>query len=134
MKNEYSGIYRWDLKTDEWTQFSDCEENKFEPTAAKENYFFYEEDGREDILVYDVEKKEKQIFLNNEQISLACETYIKERQGDFQCFYLYKLFCQGDRLYVEGQVDWEKNDAFRMNFVIFYVDLTRDTQLRLERG
>lgn len=73
------------------------------------------------------------MFLSEEQISQACEKVVTNKGGNFEWNGMHKLFCQGDRLYVELQLDWKKEKEYRMNYVIFSVDLQGETELDLER-
>ncbi len=133
------GFYQWNLETDEWNRFWKDPDAVEMPSVSWNNRFFYsyetpEEDAGEEIRMYDLSDRTDQKFFTDKQIFHACEKVIEKEQGKIIDYSVYKLFCQKGKLYVEVQVDWEKNksdNTYRMNYLIFDVDLTAEPELHL---
>ncbi len=132
--NLYGGLSRWNLDTDEWDLFAKDENAYDEPAATNGETYFYSKSEEDEVRRYDVKSGEEKRFLSEKQLSSACETFVTEQGGTFEWCFLSELFCQGDKLYLELQVDWTKEKAYRMNYVIFSVDLRGETRLRPEKG
>ena len=135
--NEYAGFYRWNLDSDTWELFAEEKSACDVPAATNGDYYFYSRTSEgswgDEIWKYDIKTGKKSVFLSEEQISQACEKVVTNKGGNFEWNGMHKLFCQGDRLYVELQLDWKKEKEYRMNYVIFSVDLQGETELDLER-
>lgn len=132
--NMYDGYSCWDIKSDTWTKFFKDEEARNEPMAVSEDFFFYSvgnETGAEDIRRYDVRTEKEESFLSSEEIDKQCEAFVKKQGGKFADCYLTELFCYQDRLYVQVQIDWTKENRYRMNHVIFCVDTAGKSGLRI---
>lgn len=131
--NMYGGFFRWDIKTDKWTQFSDYEEAGQEAQAMGTDSFFYaaqdDETGAETVFRYGMGTKETETFLSEQQLSQACESYVGEQGGELIYYNLVHMFFYGEKLYVQMQADWKKENQYRMNYVIFCVDEKGKTPL-----
>lgn len=137
ISNLYGGLYRWNLDTDEWVVFAKDENAYNEQAATNGDFYFYsqtsEESGGKEIRVYNVKTGEDSKFLSEKQIDEACEKVAKGKGGSLEWNNMYKMFCQGDKLYVELQLDWTKEKAYRMDYVIFGVNLQGEAKLSLEK-
>ena len=132
-------FYHWDLEDHEWTLVWKGKRDSLRGTASLDNYFFYScqtEAGKEELRMYDLESRENRTFLADADISQACEAVIREKQGKIIDTYVYRLFCQNGKMYVEVQVDWEKSSEvsnYRMNYLLFDVDLAGTPELQLNK-
>lgn len=135
--NMYSGYFHWDLTEDTWTQFFENEDTGEDAIAVNGNFYFYvaseETRGREEIRLYDAKEREDKVFASEGQLDKACEAYVKEQGGKYVSSYIWQIFSYKDKLYVEMQVNWIKNDTYYMKYVTLCADLTRETELYVER-
>lgn len=133
--DQWDGFYQWNLETDEWKRFCKDPSARVAPSASWDKCFFYlEEETGEEIRMYDLSSRENRKLFTDDQISQACEEIIRKKQGEVKDIYVYKLFCQKGKLYVEVQVDWQKSDfddIYRMNYLMFEADLTMTPELHL---
>lgn len=134
--NMYSGYFHWDLTEDTWTQFFKDMDAGEDPVAVNGSFYFYVVSGRtggEEIRLYDANEREDKLFLSGDQLDTACEEYVKEQGGKYKCSNIWQIFSYKDKLYVEMQVDWIKNDTYQMEYVTLCEELAQGTKLYVEQ-
>lgn len=144
--NMYSGYFHWDLTEDTWTQFFKNVYAGEDPAAVNGNFYFYavspgysvEEEiqlyyDAKEIRLYDAKEREDKVFVSESQLNTACKAYVKEQGGKYNCSDIWQIFSYKDKLYVEMQVDWIKNDTYQMKYVTLCADLAQGTELYVEQ-
>lgn len=124
--NMYGGYIHWDLREDIWMPFLKDGDVEEDPIVVNGDFYYYvrsdRSDGEEEVWLYDAKTKENTRLVSGDQLDSVCEAYVKEQGGEYQYCDLWNIFSYKDKLYVEMQVDWRKNNTYWMKYVTFCSD------------
>lgn len=114
------GAFIHELDQIEWNKISGVEAHGFwERNNWNHDVFFYYD--YEDIRKADYETREDKVFISEKQIKAAARKAegldVETDQIDICC--VENLFCQGERLYFQIQLNWKSGDEYFMKYVIF---------------
>ena len=151
--SEYGGYLRLDLDGNKLERFGGNKSgNTYHANALHGEYFFYQEEKEagdypeDEIWVYDGKNKTKQRLLTEKQLEEACRQVplssapLKIKDKGSTSFYLTEMFCEGDRLYIQAQLNRYDGKREWMCYAVFSMDIsdlnrsdTDKTELRYEK-
>ena len=137
---EEEGLFIWEAGEEKWLRLTEHDIYSLDITAWNGEDFFHcgdfecEPDAAQEICRIDLEKRKEDIFVTREQLQQA----VKEAEGlnsDEQLEFcaVVDLFCEEDRLYIQTQINWTKEDEYHIGYVVFSQG-RKETRLRYEKS
>lgn len=138
MEIDSEGMFSWEKKAEKWVKLIGPDVSESMNAWSGDAYYHClywenEPDVIQDIYQIDLEKKTEKVFVTRQQIRQAAkeaEGLREEKELDFSC--VTDLFCHEDRLYIQIQMNWTKNNQYQIGYALFSQGKGED-KLRYEK-
>lgn len=120
-----SGLFIQSTRDTGWTRISDLKSDDIRAEDWNDQTYFYgAETGRgllcESIQAYDVETRENKPFINKDELwqVVSRALGLEGKKEVIELCSIESINCEGDRLYVQVQVDWKEQNTKNMRYII----------------
>ncbi len=126
------GVYVRDINTTKWRKITDYNladwyyEKENQEWACNESYFFYYHNTRYGDLEQEIQEIQRCSIENGKEATCVDAESLKQvvsqalsvEERDIDVCTICDLFCVGERLYFQVQVNWEEENQYRMAYAI----------------
>lgn len=137
---ENEGLFIWEAGEEKWLILT--EHDVYDQDIVEwngEDYFHccdleQEPDAVQEIFRVDLEKRTEETFVTQEQLQQAAKEAVGlNSEKQLELLGVVNLFWEGDRLYIQTQINWTKEDQYHIGYAMFSQG-QKETELRYEKS
>lgn len=135
----WGGLFIYNMDRDVWEKVSDSSETyQSETVAYNENAFFYttpnDGDGKQstEVRKCDLNNFNDEMFVGKKQLRQKVTEAEGIKKNEIDVCGVSDLFLEGDRLYIQVQLNWRRKDQYHVRLLMFSQG-AEETELRYEK-